>query len=243
MRMLGKRMRTLLAVALSLYGVHAQAALDASKVLVLENSVVDLVNNIEILRFDWTRGQDFCDVYASVYGSKRPSSTCNLFTNYTPPKFTAQNGWRIGNGNEIYDLFKRLSPSWYTPETATWYTAYYNTGLTPWSMMNLGGFYSPSLGYNSFIVATLKNDVPTNSWVSTVDLIPSTDGTAALRTSSGNISGNANISTLLVRDWLGEERPLFGVPLSFSFAALLLGFGLGFRRKKLDRDGDSLCVR
>jgi hypothetical protein len=231
MLQLGKGVCALVLAGLALVGLPSQAALNTSKVLVLENSVVDLTHNIEILRFDWTKGQDFCDVYASVYGNKRPSSTCNLFNDYTTPRFTSQNGWRIGNGNELYDLFKQLAPSWYTPDTASWITFYYTPGIGDWSKENLGGTYSVSAGYESFIAATLRNDTPTNASVTTLDLINYADGSAGLRASSGNISGNTHVSTLLVRDWSGEERPLFGVPLTFGFSAVLLACWFGGRQR------------
>lgn len=205
----------------------AQAAIltySPGKVLFLENSIVDLERNIEILKFDWTAGQNFCDIYASVYGVKRTSSRCQNFEGYTTPKFTSHNGWRIGDGTEVLGVYSLLS-QWTTVNAPyNWLYSYQGPDYTQW----MDEWRSPHTfsGRPSFLVNTLSGSGsdPSSTNIRQIDWTSSSPTAGNVRFSYSNLTGDqSDTSTLLVRDWLGEERPLFGVSTPVgAFAGLLL---------------------
>lgn len=222
---IGKKLFCLGLCACILLAGNAHAALQSSKVLVLKNSVVDLVRNIEILRFDFTKGQNYCNVYKSVYGVPSSKLPCSTFSDYTASPFTANDGWRIGSGIELRQLFELVSGNtqYYA---ASWLTIYYTQGMDVWARDNLGGHHLTADGANRFVVSTNKPG-GSNGQMSVMDsiLYVHSAGEYGLRESTGtgtNYLVSPDKSILLVRDWLGYERPLYGVPTPLSSSALAL---------------------
>lgn len=229
-----KRFSGSLLLWLSVFAMPATAEVltySPEKVLFLENSVVDLERNIEILNFNWTAGQHFCNVYASVYGVRRTSSQCTAFKGYTDPTFTAQSGWRIGSGQELVDVFSLLS-TWSTVNTGNSIYSYKGPEYAPW----VTALHSPHThaGHPSFLVNVTRGMTATSSGSYQVDWTPTSTTTGSLRFSYSGLSGDqSNTSTLLIRDWLGSERPLFGVTAPVGVAGGFVVLALLMRRRRV----------
>lgn len=212
------------------------------RVLFLEHSIVDLEHNIEILKFNWTQGQDFCDVYASVYGVKRTTNRCQNYQGYTTPKFTSANGWRIGDGSEIQQVFALMSGAW-TPSSSAIYS-YSNSATTPAAGLTFDSWVSYFdsdhifSGRPSFLANTIRNSTPSSTMITQIDWTPNNAYAGSLRLSQSGLSGSqADVSTLLVRDWLGYERALYTVntPLWLGVLSLVGGLCWGRRTRQTIR--------
>lgn len=209
----------------------------AKQLLVLEHSLVDLTNGIEILNFNYTLNKSGCDVYKGLTGSVLSNKTACLspLTTYSTPVVTAHDGWRIGTTQNILNVVKQF-PGWYN--ASSWLTLFPSNRTAMDMIENTLGATRISSGKPSFVVLTSDTILTTGPYSSsptTLDLINYTSGgdTGYRVSSSGSYSIQyAETSVLLVRDWLGQERAINTVPVPVtSWFLSVVGFLFVCRRQ------------
>lgn len=207
----------------------------AKRIMVLENSIVDLFRGVEILDFNYTFGKSVCDVYKGLTGNvlSNKSSCNNLNTVYTPAVLSAQDGWRIGHSSDLMEMV-RLFGGW--QQGVWWLTSFRDTSTMQFIDETLGRTRLSS-GQASFIVSTSDKIPATGMYsneVTTIDLMYGSGG-VSYRTGSGGSYGaiTNDRSVLMVRDWLGEERAINSAALPVNpWVLSLIGFmAIGLRRK------------
>lgn len=211
-----------------------------NKILVLKNSVVDLVHNIEILNFHFTQEKSVCDIYKGLTATllSQKHACLNSEVAYTNPVVTASDGWRIGGTRNMLD-FIELFPGWWRP--ASWLTIF-NVNRTAMDVISdtLGSTRIVD-GKGSFALVTSDGIAGSNQSVVTLDELNYTGGDTGYRISqSGNYASvYSETSVLMVRDWTGVERPIHSTSAVPSVAGGLGLIGLMCLLRRREHGG---CV-
>lgn len=204
------------------------------RLLVLEHSLVDLYHNIEILNFNYTFNKSICDVYKGINGQFLSSKSACLgkYTVYTESAISAADGWRIGTTSDILGVIEAF-PGWTrSPPPGDWLTSFTNGRASMVFIENTLGTTRMADGLSSFVLGTGDGIATPNQYAVLLDELNSSGGSAGYRRSQGATYAytGADRSVLVVRDWLGQERPVNSalevpVPIwllsTFGFAALL----------------------